>query len=93
MIALGWLLVRLLLPQAWKPAWLRWLFEISLGTGLGAGLASCVYFLFVWAGIGRWAELGVEVVALGFGAWLLSTRRRPLGEPAPGSWVPRTVER
>jgi hypothetical protein len=84
-IALGWMLVRLLLPgDVWRPAWLRWLMEVSLGTGLGAGLTSCLYFLLVWARMAsRTAELGVEAVVLACAAWLLLRRNTSSNEAAP----------
>ncbi len=84
-IALGWMLVRLLLPpQAPGSGWLRWAMEISLGAGLGAGLTSCVYFLLVWAkAASRASELGVEAVALALAAWLLVRRKQAEANAAP----------
>jgi hypothetical protein len=87
-ILLGWIVVRLLLPPAGPRQWFAWSLEISLGTGIGLGLTSCLYFLLVWMGLnGRAAELGIEVVALG---WLVS-RNRPEKLPAASkprfSWI------
>ncbi len=87
---LGWILVRLLLPaEAWRPAWIRWLTEVSLGAGLGTGLTSCVYFLLVWARVAsRASELGLEAVALACAAWLL-VRKRADRETAASAPTPR----
>lgn len=75
-LAIGWLLVRLLLPrEAIARAWSRWLVEISLGAGIGLGLTSCSYFALLWAGLaGRGPEMGVEIVALAALAWLVYRR-------------------
>jgi hypothetical protein len=81
---LGWILVRLLLPAgAWRPAWIRWLMEISLGTGLGIGVTSCFYFVLVWAGLAtRASELGLEAAVLAGAAWLLLRIRASRGQEA-----------
>jgi dolichyl-phosphate-mannose-protein mannosyltransferase len=86
-ILLGWLVVRLVLPPMGPRQWFDWIFEISLGTGIGLGLTSCLYFVLVWMGLsGRVAELGIELVAVGAMGWLV-TRNRP--EKIPGAPGPR----
>jgi hypothetical protein len=58
-VALGWLLVRRLIPCGW-------LLEISLGAGLGMGISSLVFFLLLAAGVtGRWAVLACEAALAG----------------------------
>jgi|SRR5579871_1737099 len=96
-IALGWIIVRLLMPsENWKPAWLRWVMEISLGTGIGLGLTSCLYFTLLWAGVlSRTLVMASEAVLLLAAVALLLVRRgRTKTEvpPAPGfswNWVLR----
>ncbi len=96
-IALGWMIVRLLLPPIARPAWIRGLFEISLGIGVGLGLTSCFYFVLRWAGAGgRGTVLAVEAAALAGAAWLLVRARRKEQDdsPPPGfswTWALRTA--
>src|SRR5215469_9689215 len=90
-ILLGWLVVRLLLPPLGSRQWFDWLLEISLGTGIGLGLTSCLYFVLVWMGLsGRAAELGIEAVAVAGLGWLVSRNRLQRVPAAPGhgfSWI------
>lgn len=97
-IALGWMAVRLLLPAiAWKPAWMRWLFELSLGTAVGLGLTSCFCFVLRLAGAGgRGPVLALDAATLAGAAWLYVRSRRKEGDaPTPPgfsfSWVLRTA--
>ncbi|HEV8147547.1 MAG TPA: phospholipid carrier-dependent glycosyltransferase, partial [Bryobacteraceae bacterium] len=93
-IALGWLIVRLLSPNR-KRARLDWLFEISLGAGVGLGLTSCIYFAMLLVGIASRAGLfAVELVAIAALAMLLRRSRtsapevgQPQPSPQPSSWI------
>ena len=97
-ILLGWLIVRLLSPNR-KRAWLDWVFEISLGAGVGLGLTACVFFAMVLAGIASRAALfAVELVAIAVVAMLLRRNRTAASEvaspqsssqPSPWIWILR----
>jgi len=96
-VALGWMLVRLLLPPDRKgPVWLRWIFEISLGAGLGAGITSCLFFLLLAVGVkGRVpllvVELGCEAGVLGVAAFFLKRRSSLSDGRSMESSAPSTV--
>jgi hypothetical protein len=61
----------------WKPAWLQWVLELSLGAGIGEGLTSVLYFVLLWAGAAsRVSVLAVELAGLAIGGWLLIRRKR-----------------
>jgi hypothetical protein len=82
---LGWIVVRLLMPIR------SWILQISLGVGLGAGITSSVYFLFVWAGIANRATVLVSEAVMLAAAALLFFRSKPsLEEPVQvpkPSWI------
>ena len=96
-IVIGWLIVRLLNPNR-KRAWLDWVLEISLGTGVGLGLTSCIYFAMVLTGIASRAALfAVELIVIAALALLLRRSRtaapevapQPSPQPSPWIWVVR----
>lgn len=61
--ALGWVVVRLLMPHG--RGFYSWLLEISLGIGIGAGISSLADFFLTWAGIAnRISLLAVELLLL-----------------------------
>lgn len=71
-IALGWAIVRLLLGAV------GWLFEVSLGVGVGLGVTSLSYFLLSLAGLNaRAAVMVVDLLLLAAAAVLLVKFRRP----------------
>ena len=84
-IVIGWLLVRLLVPQMGA------LFEISLGAGLGIGVVSMLFFALLWAGVtGRAVVLSIEAVLIGGGIWLVVRRPVVRSEPEPAAksaWI------
>lgn len=86
--ALGWTVVRLLKPHA--GGFFGWMLEISLGTGIGAGISSLLDFALTWAGLAnRFSLLGVELLALAAAGFLLSRRDASPIEESPGnpSWI------
>lgn len=81
----GWCFLRALLPLSQTgPRWAGVLLEVSLGAGLGAGLASVGYFLLLLLGAGsQGAALVLGFALAGAGAALLYLRRgRIKAEPA-----------
>jgi hypothetical protein len=73
MCALGIAVVLMLwkAPPRFSPAAVL---AVSLGIGAGIGLSSCVYFLLLSAGAGRWTVVAMEtalVAAAAAGAWYL----------------------
>jgi hypothetical protein len=93
-ILIGWSLVRVLLtglvkaPRRW--VWMGALLEIALGTGVGIGIVSIVFFALLWAGVtGRAVLLSAEAAMAACGVWL-AIRRRPASksEPVPAAQSP-----
>ena len=78
-ILIGYLLVHALRPLAGAgPRWLVALFELSLGTGLGVGITSSIFFVLVVSGVASPAtilSLDAAVVAT-LGAMLCLRRSR-----------------
>jgi hypothetical protein len=104
--ALGWLLVRLMpLAQRWSPTWTRWVFEISLGAGLGLAITSVVYFALLHVGLlSRASILVVEFAAMAVLGAIVMRRSRvdaridigfeDSAQPFPRSpwiWAPRVA--
>lgn len=89
-IVLGWLIVRLFGDEG-NRTWLTWVFQISLGAGVGLGLTSCVYFAMLLAGVASRAALfAVELIAIAALAMLLRKQRTVADEVAPpqsSSWI------
>jgi hypothetical protein len=92
-MALGVVVVRLLVPpfQA-RPAWGGPLLTLSLGTGLGLGLSSVIYFLLTVTGFGRAPHiLAVEGVLTAAGAVALARigAKQDLAQddPPPFNWT------
>ena len=90
-IVLCFLIVRSLSP-ARQPGWAGFVLNASLGTGLGAGVSSLLYFL-VWLLIGPsnaayiTAEIALLTVA-SVGCWMARSRSPVSGMPAaPGGWT------
>jgi hypothetical protein len=90
-LLIGWLLVRLFIASPRRLGWMGALFEISLGTGLGIGIVSIVFFALLWAGLtGRAVLLSVEAVMIAGGVWLVVRRPPVKSEPEPAvksSWI------
>src|SRR5262249_20665443 len=94
-IALVWLmgfgLVRLLLPGPWRWS-LHSVFLLSLGAGLGMGIASCLYFLclaLVGPKLAVLASVEGAVAGLIVLACAITLKRRRVAlEWAPGAAVP-----
>ncbi len=86
-LALGYLLIGCLLP-AWSRHAFDRLLKLSLGTGLGLGLSSCIYFvglmIFTPSGSGlRLFDTGIHVAII-FGLFLIcrtASNKRPEDPP------------
>lgn len=90
--ALGWAVVRLLAPH--RVGFYGWIFEISLGIGVGAGLSSLADFALTWAGAAnRVSLLAVELIALAIVGFAALRRGDTIAETAPDKiswiWLPR----
>jgi hypothetical protein len=92
-IVIGWSVVRVLLtglvkaPQ--RPVWMGALLEISLGTGVGIGIVSIVFFALLWAGVtGRAVLLSAEAVLAAVGVWLAIRLPAAKSDPAPAAQSP-----
>jgi hypothetical protein len=82
-ILIGWSVVRVLVMAPRRLGWLGALLEISLGTGVGVGIVSIVFFALLWAGVtGRAVWLSAEAVLAACGVWLAI--RRPAAKSEPG---------
>lgn len=100
-ILTGYWLVASWLPQSqWRPRWLRVGWEAALGAAVGLGLASCVFFLLVWTGLGRPVPLLSVQLILAAGAalaWRIRKRRAPQAfetspsGPSAGLWLLRAA--
>ena len=81
---LGWIVMRLLAP-------LGWVFEIAIGTGLGIGISSAIFFLLTWGGVASRASIiSVEAALLVIAGLLLFLRKRPR-ESQPASAQPAWI--
>jgi hypothetical protein len=85
-VLIGYLLVHLVRPASGaRPAWAAALFDLSLGTGLGIGITSGVFFVLVVTGAASPLSIlsldGVMVAGLAALAYL--RRGRPPGTAAP----------
>jgi hypothetical protein len=88
-ILIGWLVVRMLGIAPRRSGWMGLLLEIALGTGVGVGIVSLVYFALLWAGLtGRIAVLSVETVMAACGVWLKLRRPAVKSEPVPAAQSP-----
>jgi hypothetical protein len=75
-------------PLAVRPRWGAWLLLLSLGTGIGLGLAGCLYYVLLQTGLaGRGTVLVIESVLLAAG--LVLRQFRPLSQvPLPANGKP-----
>jgi hypothetical protein len=92
-ILIGWSVVRVLLTGLVKAprrsVWMSALFEIALGTGVGIGIVSIVFFALLWAGVtGRAVLLSAEAVMAACGVWLAVRRPAAKSEPGPAARSP-----
>ena len=90
-ILIGWSVVRVLVTRSVtgpvtvlrRLGWMGALLEISLGTGVGIGIVSILFFGLLWAGAtGRAVVLSAEAVLAACGVWLAI--RRPAAKSEPG---------
>lgn len=88
-VATGWLVSQRLLPGLRGPAWAAFLFRISLGVGIAAGLLGLLYLaLLVMGEATRQILAAAEGVLLAAVVLNLRRRRQPGGGPAGApSWV------
>lgn len=94
-ILIGWSVVRMLgarvgaVPR--RLGWMGALLEISLGTGVGIGIVSIVYFALLWTGAtGRAVVLSAEAFMAAGGVWFAVRRPAVKSEPGPAaqsSWI------
>jgi hypothetical protein len=92
-ILIGWSVVRALVTAPFTPprrlGWMGALLEIALGTGVGIGIVSIVFFALLWAGVtGRAVLLAAEAVMAACGVWLAIRRPAAKSEPGPAAQPP-----
>ncbi len=94
-VACGWLWIAALRPLPEGRGWATRTVEVSLGAGLGAGIASLLFFLSRVAGISTaWISLVAELLVAAPAIWLLRKDRPsqppvppPAGRPFRWTWI------
>jgi hypothetical protein len=85
--AAGWSAARLLLPRIlWRPAWLRWILELSLGWAAGTTLSAAVFFLSVWSGAPVVLVPIIEIAILAACLYFARGPREESAAPPPYGW-------